>query len=99
MQVSCSVFSETFSKAFICLHVDAIMHLYTHDLLWPEFADLASSIESKCNLLAPESGGNPFDEAYSCPWVSLASKFASFPIDLACHSATIELRGEYDVRK
>eukprot|EP01040_Poterioochromonas_malhamensis_P001271 gene1272-1346_t len=76
---------------------DAIMHLYTHDRLWPEFADLASSIESKCNLLAPESGGNPFDEAYSCPWVSLASKFSSFPIDLACHSATIELRGEYDV--
>lgn len=73
------------------------MHTYTHDRLWPALADLSAAIGSKCNLLAPESGGNPFDEAFSCPWAALQDKLPTYPIEMGCQSATIELRGEYDV--
>lgn len=71
--------------------------MYTHDQLWPQFVDLAASVGSRCNLLSPLSGGNAFDESCSCPWAELAQRFPSFPIDMACHSATVELRGRYDV--
>ena len=77
---------------------DAVMHMYTHDRLWPQMADLAAEMQSQCTLLAGASGGNPFDEAYSCPWAVLADKFPEFPIPMACQSATLELRGELDVR-
>eukprot|EP01039_Chlorochromonas_danica_P002942 gene2942-3210_t len=76
---------------------DAVMHMYTHDRLWPEMVDVAEAIGSQCNLLAPQSGGNPFDEALSGPWATLADIYPSFPIPMACHSATIELRGETNV--
>ena len=71
--------------------------MYTHDRLWPEMADLAAALESECNLLAPESGGNPFDEAFSCPWATIADHFPDLSIPMACQSVTVELRGEYDV--
>lgn len=73
------------------------MHMYTHDRLWPKFADLAAAIDSKCHILSPLSGGGCFDEACSCPWAALADRFPQFPIPMACESTTIELRGEYDV--
>lgn len=47
---------------------DAIVHMYTHDRLWPKLQDLAEEMGSHCQLLAPKAGGNPFDEACSCPW-------------------------------
>ena len=74
------------------------MHMYTHDRLWPQLSDLAIELESECQLLAPSSGGNPFDECMSCPWADLADQFPGFPIPMACQSSTIELRGEIDVR-
>lgn len=76
---------------------DAVMHMYTHERLWPQMQDLAAEIQSECTLLAGASGGNPFDEAFSCPWAFLADKFPEFPIPMACQSATLELRGELDV--
>lgn len=82
---------------FIILFLDAVMHMYTHDRLWPQMADLASFIDSKCTIIAPESGGNPFDEACSCVWATLADKFSSHPIPMACQSVTVELRGENQV--
>lgn len=96
---------ELFKRAAISsivldLHcdTDAIMHTYTHDRSWPEMQDLAVHLQSECNLLAPESGGNPFDEACSCPWATLMDKFEDrYPIKMACQSVTIELRGESDV--
>jgi len=95
---------ELFKKAcgadiVLDLHCDteAILHMYTHDRLWPELADLSAALESKCNLLAPESGGTPFDEACSCPWALIADKFPQYSIPMACKSVTIELRGENDV--
>lgn len=46
------------------LHCDStsVFHMYTHDQLWPEMADLAADMGSFCHLLAPAAGGNPFDE-------------------------------------
>lgn len=96
---------ELFKRAAISsivldLHcdTDAIMHTYTHDRLWPQMQDLAVHLQSECTLLAPESGGNPFDEACSCPWATLIDKFEGrFPIKMACQSVTVELRGESDV--
>jgi uncharacterized protein len=76
---------------------DAVMHMYTHDRLWPALSDLAAEIQSECHLLAPAAGGNPFDEACSCPWADLADKFPAYPIPMACEAVTIELRGESDV--
>ena len=43
------------------------------------------------------TGGNPFDDACSCPWGLLGDQFPSHPIPMACQSATVELRGESDV--
>ncbi len=81
------------------LHCDtwAVMHMYTHDKLWPEMSDLACELRSECQLTAPLSGGSPFDEACSCLWASVQEKFPEYPIPMACQSVTIELRGEHDV--
>lgn len=76
---------------------DAIMHMYTHDRLWPELSDLANELGSRCNILAPNSGGNCFDEACSCPWAEFAIAFPTKNIPMACQSATVELRGLSDV--
>jgi predicted deacylase len=81
------------------LHCDshAVMHMYTHDRLWPVVSDLAAELGSECHLLAPAAGGDPFDEACSCPWAALADRFPAFPIPMACQAVTVELRGESDV--
>ena len=76
---------------------DAVMHMYTHSKLWPNLSDLAAELGSEVHLLALQAGGLPFDDACSCPWAYLAERFPSFPIPMACESATIELRGESDV--
>lgn len=77
---------------------DAVMHMYTHDRLWPQLRDLAALLESQCNIVASRSGGNPFDEACSCPWADLQDALQpNFPLPVACQSVTVELRGESDV--
>ena len=81
------------------LHCDseALLYMFTHDLLWPQLSDLAAEIGSEVQLLSGLSGGNPFDEALSCPWSTLKEKYKDYPIPMACQSATVELRGESDV--
>jgi predicted deacylase len=81
------------------LHCDleAVMHLYLGTPLWPAARDLAADLASEATLLAEESGGNPFDEAFSVPWWRLARRFPDVPIPLACLAATLELRGLTDV--
>jgi len=85
------------SSSYLYRIQDAVMHMYTHDRLWPRLADLAAEIGSKCHLLASLSGGHPFDEVMSCPWASLQDSFPDYGIPMACESVTIELRGERDV--
>lgn len=78
---------------------DAEMHIYTGDLLWPQFADIAAELQAAAVLLARTSGGNPFDEAFSAAFAKLSERFGAVrpvPAD-GCLSATVELRGEADV--
>jgi hypothetical protein len=82
------------------LHCDsiAVMHMYTHTRLWPEqMSDLACHLGSRCNIIDENSGGNCFDETLLNLWAQLADKFPQYPIPMACHAATVELRGEHDV--
>ncbi len=76
---------------------DALMHLFTIPAHWPGCAELAAELGCRAVLLGDPSGGDPFDEAFSAPWVRLAERFPDNPIPPACLSATVELRGQADV--
>ena len=82
------------------LHCDseAILYLYLGTRNWPGGADLSAQLGSLVTLLSDDSGGGSFDETFSRPWSTLATRFGDeFPIPTACLSATIELRGTADV--
>ncbi len=82
------------------LHCDmeAVVHLYTGDALWPELADLAADLGAEAVLLASDSGGPPFDEACSATWWRLSERLgAEGPVPPACAAVTVELRGKADV--
>ena len=81
------------------LHCDdeALMHLFLIPAHWPQAADLAADLGCRAVLLAEDSGGNSFDEAFSTPWTRLAERFPQYPIPAACLSGTVELRGRADV--
>ncbi len=82
------------------LHCDAqaVLHLYTETACWPQCEPLARYLGSRVNLLAQDSGDNPFDEACSQVWWKWARHFGErFPIPQACLAVTVELRGFVDV--
>jgi predicted deacylase len=81
------------------LHCDwrAIMHVYTLPETWPIIEPLARYLGSGCQLLADDSGCNPFDEALSTVWTRLAADFPNAAIPAACAAVTVELRGQADV--
>jgi len=82
------------------LHCDyeAVLHLYLGTPVWPDAADLAAQIGAETVLLARVSGGDPFDEASSTIWWTLAERYGDrFPIPPACLATTIEYRGRADV--
>ncbi len=81
------------------LHCDgeAVVHLYTAPTQADAFRPLAGLLGACAFLLADVSGGNPFDEAVSRPWVELAARFPDRPIPMGCISSTVELRGQADV--
>lgn len=81
------------------LHCDAegALHLYTQPTSAETFAPFGAWLGSKATLTAQESGGDPFDEVFSRPWVELAARFPDTAIPLACHSVTVELRGQADI--
>jgi hypothetical protein len=81
------------------LHCDgeAVMHFYTMPASVEPFAALTRLMEARAILLAETSGGGPFDEAVSGPWIDLAARFSDHPILQGCHSTTVELRGQGDV--
>lgn len=96
------------SSIVLDLHCDmeAVLHMYTHDRLWPQMQDLADSIESQCNMICADSGGNAFDESCSNFWNVLQDALLAkqHPVattgtglPMACQSVTIELRGQSDV--
>jgi predicted deacylase len=81
------------------LHADnqALRHLYVGTPLWPDALDLASEIDARAVLLAEVSGGNPFDEACSGPWWTLAQLYPDAAVPPACLAATLELGSNDDV--
>ncbi|HEY9566973.1 MAG TPA: succinylglutamate desuccinylase/aspartoacylase family protein, partial [Thalassobaculum sp.] len=77
---------------------DAAFHVYLGEHLWPAAADLPAWLDCGVTMLADESGGNPFDEALSKPWLDLRRRFgADSAIPSACLASTVELRGQADV--
>ncbi len=81
------------------LHCDgeAEVHLYTQPAAWDRLAPLAALTGCRAVLLAEVSGGHPFDEALSGPWIALKARFSDRPIPLGCASTTLELRGQLDL--
>ncbi|MBC7800716.1 MAG: succinylglutamate desuccinylase/aspartoacylase family protein, partial [Gemmatimonadaceae bacterium] len=75
---------------------EGVVHLYTSTPLADRCAALSALLGAEAVLLAAQSGGDPFDEACSRPWLDLQARFGS-PIPLACCAVTVELRGEADV--
>ena len=82
------------------LHCDSESELYVYlgEDLWPAAADLPAELGAVATLLAIDSGGGSFDEAFSVPWWKLKRHFDDqVPIPAGCLAATIELRGSADV--
>ena len=74
-----------------------VVHLYGLTPLVETCRPLATLLGAHALLLAEESGGHPFDEACSQPWLALRRAFPGHPIPLDCCAVTVELRGEADV--
>lgn len=80
------------------LHCDfeAALHLYSTDYSWPGIEPLARLMGCEFNLLANETGGNPFDCTVDMVWQRLHAEFGD-KIPQGCLGATVELRGQADV--
>lgn len=80
------------------LHCDAeaALHLYALTPQADIAVELGRLLGARAILLATESGGGPFDEACSKPWLQLQQRFAGHPLRLGCFSTTVELRGQAD---
>jgi predicted deacylase len=82
------------------LHCDneAVVHMYTEAPYLEQATPLFRYLEAEAVLIARGSGAASFDEALSGPWWQLAELHGpTYPIPLACLSATVELRGKSDV--
>ncbi len=82
------------------LHCDteSVLHLYALSPQVDMTRELGALLGAQAMLMAEQSGGSPFDEACSSPWLKLRQQFPHHPIALDCFSTTVELRGETDVR-
>lgn len=76
---------------------DSLLHIFLLPQHWPDASDLVAELGCRAALMAEDSGGASFDEAFSTPWVRLAKRFPNHPIDPACLAVTLELRGRADV--
>jgi len=78
--------------------LEANLHLYTSEALWPQVEPLARYMGAQVSLLATDSGGDAFDEVHSLLWWKLRERFgAALPVPHATVAVTIELRGQRDV--
>ncbi|WP_337160432.1 succinylglutamate desuccinylase/aspartoacylase family protein [Pseudomonas putida] len=86
------------------LHCDsqAMVHLYVHSEQQAEAEVLGAFAGAHAVLHAAEQGGpgallHAFDETFTAVWYRLRDYFPSASIPMATFSATVELRGLYDV--
>ena len=78
--------------------LEAVMHVYTSEALWPEVEPLSRYLGAPVSLLATDSGADAFDEAHSLLWWKLRKRFGEErPVPHACVAVTVECRGQRDV--
>ncbi|MGP8307931.1 succinylglutamate desuccinylase/aspartoacylase family protein [Vibrio sp. YIC-376] len=80
------------------LHCDfeAILHFYSTYYSWEGIEPLARLLGSEVNMLADDTGGNPFDCSVDMVWQRLNTEFGDI-IPRGCVGTTVELRGQADV--
>lgn len=93
------VMQEAFDADFVLdLHCDneALPHIFTVPQSAEVMQDLSDWMGAAATLLTEDSGGYSFDEVWSTLWLKLAAAYPDYPLPLACHSATLEYRGQFD---
>lgn len=94
------VLQEAYDADFVLdLHCDndSLMHIFSVPQSTEVMQSLSDWMGAAATLMAEDSGGHSFDEVWSTVWLKLAAAFPDKPIPLACHSATLEYRGRFDV--
>ncbi|WP_256660384.1 succinylglutamate desuccinylase/aspartoacylase family protein [Pseudomonas sp. GL93] len=86
------------------LHCDseALVHVFAHSKQQDQARTLGGSIGAHAILHAVEAGGpgattHTFADSFTAVWERLQQRFPHLPIPMATFSATLELRGLYDV--
>lgn len=83
------------------LHCDniAVAHLYTTPEGWPHFEPLCRHVGSGCQLLMePHTSGSAFSEFFLDVWQTVRKHYPDVALTSTRQTATLELRGEYDLR-
>ena len=94
------VMQEAFDADYVLdLHCDndALLHIFTVPQSGEVMQQLSDWMGAAATLTTEDSGGGSFDEVWSMPWIKLAQAFPDQPVPQACHSATLEYRGQFDV--
>ena len=93
------VMQEAFDADYVLdLHCDneALPHIFSVPQSAQVMQDLSDWMGAAATLFAEDSGGYSFDEVWSNVWLDLAKAYPDKVIPLACHSATLEYRGQFD---
>lgn len=93
------VMQEAYDADYVLdLHCDndALPHIFTVPQSAAVMQDLSDWMGAAATLFAEDSGGHSFDEVWSGFWIKLAAAFPDKALPMACHSATLEYRGQFD---
>ncbi|HPQ96276.1 MAG: succinylglutamate desuccinylase/aspartoacylase family protein [Thiothrix sp.] len=76
---------------------DALPHIFSVPQSAAVMQNLSDWMGAAATLMTEDSGGSSFDEVWSGLWIRLACAHPDRPVPMACHSATLEYRGQFDV--
>ncbi len=77
---------------------DSLAHLYGTKIQQDWSRDIAASLGIEYVMVEDLGGVIAFDGTHLQVWHELAKAFPKRPIPVACQAATVEYRGQYDVR-
>lgn len=77
---------------------DALAHLYATKVQQDWSRELAQTLGIEYVMVEDLEGVIAFDGSHLQVWHELARRYPELPIPMACHAATVEYRGQYDVR-
>ena len=77
---------------------DALAHLYATKVQQDWARELAQTLGIEYVMVEDLEGVIAFDGTHLQVWHELAKSYPQLPIPMACHAATVEYRGQYDVR-